>query len=48
MKPVRAVVVAAPRMTTVGAAVGTAAADTGGAGTRAASSAAPGDDSGWG
>ncbi|WP_203605252.1 hypothetical protein [Streptomyces sp. SID8014] len=48
MKSVRVFVAAVLCVLTVGAAAGTAAAESGGAGVLAASSTGPGDDSGWG
>ncbi|GFH67773.1 hypothetical protein Srut_42870 [Streptomyces rutgersensis] len=48
MKSVRVFVAAVLCVLTVGAAAGTAAAESGGAGVLVASSTGPGDDSGWG
>ncbi|MEU3043419.1 MULTISPECIES: hypothetical protein [Streptomyces] len=48
MKSARVFVVAFLCALTIGGVAGTAAADTGGAGTLASSSIAPADDSGWG
>ena len=48
MKTARACVVAVLRAPMIGTLAGTAAAETGGAGTMASCSLVPGDDNGWG
>ncbi|MEU3126648.1 hypothetical protein ABZ689_10030 [Streptomyces sp. NPDC006874] len=48
MKSARACVVAVFRAPMIGTLAGTAAAETGGAGTMASCSLVPGDDNGWG